>query len=86
MGLAFDIAGKDCLMLVCQCLLEDLFLARQQIYAELVGMRNQVTAGTMVTFDKLGHQLLDTSLRHAYQFREIMQTSQDDMRKGQSHR
>ena len=46
--------------------LERLLLARHQIDAKLVGKLDQVTAGLMVTFDKLGNQLLDASLRHGH--------------------
>jgi hypothetical protein len=66
-GPALEICVKDRQLVVRQGLLEDLALARHQIDAELVGKRNQVTAGMAVAFHKLSHQLLDAGLRHAHQ-------------------
>src|SRR6266704_1314064 len=64
--LAIDIGVEDRLMVCGDPFLEGLLLARHQIYAKLVGKHDEVTPRLMVTFDKLGNQLLDASLRHGH--------------------
>src|SRR6516164_8566472 len=64
--LAIDKGVEDRLMVSGDRFLEGLLLARHQIDAKLVGKHDQVAPGLMVTFDKLGNQLLDARLRHAH--------------------
>src|SRR6516165_9212191 len=64
--LAIDIGIEDRLMVSGDRFLQGSLLARHQIDAKLVGKHDQVAPGLMVTFDKLGHQLLDASLRHGH--------------------
>src|SRR6516162_3145506 len=60
--LAIDKGVEDRLMVSGERFLEGLLLARHQIDAKLAAKLDEVAPGLMVTFDILGHHLLDPRL------------------------